>query len=63
MAWSDLLAAFALYLVIEGLLPFVSPRGWKQSIELIAQLSDRQLRVFGLVSMVAGAVLLAVVRS
>jgi uncharacterized protein YjeT (DUF2065 family) len=62
MDWNDLLAAFALYLVIEGLLPFIHPRGWKQSIELMAKLHDRQLRIFGLVSMVAGAVLLAMVR-
>jgi uncharacterized protein len=63
MEWTDLLAAFALYLVIEGILPFAAPRSWKQSLELIAQLSDRQLRIFGLVSMIAGVVLLAVVRS
>lgn len=63
MEWTDLFAALALYLIIEGLLPFVNPRGWKQSIELIAQLSNRQLRIFGLVSMLAGAVLLAAVRS
>jgi uncharacterized protein len=63
MEWTDLLAAFALYLVIEGLVPFASPRGWKQSIELIAKLTDRQLRIFGLISMIAGVVLLAVIRS
>lgn len=63
MEWSDFLAAFALYLVIEGILPFVSPRSWKQSIEMIAKLSERQLRIFGLISMVAGVMLLAVVRS
>jgi len=63
MAWSDLLAAFALYLVIEGIMPFASPRGWKQSIEMIAQLSDRQLRVIGLLSMIAGVILLAATRS
>lgn len=63
MAWSDLLAAFALYLVIEGIMPFASPRGWKQSIELIAQLSDRQLRIIGLLSMLAGVILLAAIRS
>jgi len=62
MNWSDLLAAFALYLVIEGLLPFISPRNWKQSVELVAQLADRQLRIFGLISMLAGVVLLAFVR-
>ncbi len=62
MNWSDLLAAFALYLVIEGLMPFISPRNWKQSVELVAQLGDRQLRIFGLISMLAGVVLLAFVR-
>ena len=61
MDWNDLFAAFALYLVIEGVLPFANPSGWKQSIELIAQLSDRQLRVFGLVSMIAGVVLLVAI--
>lgn len=62
MDWSDLAAAFALYLVIEGLLPFVSPRGWKNSVAMIAQMNDRQLRIFGLISMVAGVLLLAIVR-
>ena len=62
MDWSDLAAAFALYLVIEGVLPFISPRGWKNSVAMIAQLNDRQLRIFGLISMVAGLVLLALVR-
>ena len=62
MEWSDLLAAFALYLIIEGLLPFMSPRGWKQSMEMIAQLSNRQLRIIGFVCMVVGVLLLAAVR-
>ena len=62
MNWGDLLAAFALYLVIEGLLPFVSPGNWKQSVAMIAQLSDKQLRIFGLVSMLVGLMLLAFVR-
>jgi uncharacterized protein YjeT (DUF2065 family) len=62
MDWNDLFAAFALYLVIEGLLPFLNPQGWRQSIELIAKLNDRQLRIFGLVSMIAGVFMLAVIR-
>ena len=62
MEWNDLLAAFALYLVLEGLLPFISPRGWKQALGQLLQLSDRQMRIFGLVSMLAGLVLLAAVR-
>jgi len=63
MEWSDLLAAFALYLVIEGLLPFVSPRTWKQSLEQITKLNDNQLRMIGLASILAGLVLLAIVRT
>jgi len=30
MNWSDLLGAFALYLVLEGILPFVSPQAMKR---------------------------------
>lgn len=62
MNWNDLLAAFALYLVIEGLLPFVSPDNWRRSLAMIAQLGDNQLRLFGLGSMLAGLILLLLVR-
>ena len=62
MDWNDLLAAFALYLVLEGLLPFVSPRSWQEAVSMLASMSEKQLRVFGLVSMCAGLLLLAVVR-
>ena len=48
MQWADLFAALALYLVIEGLLPFASPSGWRRSLEMLSRLSDAQLRVFGL---------------
>lgn len=63
MDWSDLFAALALYLVIEGLLPFVSPGGWRRSLAQLAQLSDAQLRAFGLAVVLSGLVLLVVVRS
>lgn len=62
MAWSDLLAAFALYLVIEGLLPFASPDTWRKSLSLIGQLEDGQLRAFGLGIVIIGLVLLFLVR-
>lgn len=62
MNWGDLLAAFALYLVIEGILPFISPGGWKQSVAMIANLSDSQLRWMGFASMLAGILLLAAIR-
>jgi hypothetical protein len=62
MQWSDLWAAFALYLVLEGLLPFASPRRWREALVAIAELDDGSIRRVGLVSMVAGLALLYFVR-
>ena len=47
--------AMALVLVIEGLFPFVSPGGWRRMFSQILQLSDGQIRFFGLLSILAGA--------
>jgi uncharacterized protein YjeT (DUF2065 family) len=62
MQWNDLFAALALYLVIEGLLPFASPAGWRRSLATISQLSNGQLRAFGLAAILAGLLLLVLVR-
>jgi uncharacterized protein YjeT (DUF2065 family) len=62
MDWSDLWAAFALYLVLEGLMPFARPGAMKRALAQLSQLDERTLRIVGLVSMIAGAVLLYVVR-
>jgi uncharacterized protein YjeT (DUF2065 family) len=62
MNWSDLSAAIALYLVLEGLLPFASPSRWRLSLAMLSRLSDAQLRVFGLSLIVVGLVLLVLVR-
>ena len=62
MHWNDLWAAFALYLVIEGLMPFANPGALKQTLLEVARLDDRTLRIIGLASMVAGAFLLYLVR-
>ncbi len=62
MEWNDLWAAFALYLVLEGLMPFANPSGMKRALAQLAQLDERTLRIAGLVSMIAGAVLLYFVR-
>ena len=63
MNWTDLLAAFALYLVLEGILPFLSPQTMKRFMLTMANFGDQQLRIWGLLSMVAGLVLLYVARS
>jgi uncharacterized protein YjeT (DUF2065 family) len=61
--WHDFLAALALVLVIEGIVPFVNPKGLRQTMLLITRIEDRQLRVAGGASMILGLVLLYFVRS
>lgn len=53
-----LLSALALMLVVEGLLPFLSPGAWRQVFQRALQLSDGQLRFLGLTSMLLGLVAL-----
>jgi uncharacterized protein YjeT (DUF2065 family) len=62
MSWADLFAALALYLVLEGVLPFLNPQAMKRVLTTTATLSDRQLRLWGLASMGAGVLLLYLVR-
>ena len=50
----SLWAAFALVLVVEGLLPFLAPRVWRDSFRRLVLLTDGQLRFIGLVSIVIG---------
>ena len=57
-----LLGALALMLVLEGLFPFLNPAAWRRLFTRITQLSDGQIRFFGLSSMVIGLVLLLVWR-
>ena len=62
MYWTEILTAVALLLVIEGILPFVGPHRYKRLVAQLAELSDNQLRAVGLGSMLAGLLLLFVVR-
>lgn len=59
---STLLLAFALMLVIEGLLPFLAPRVWRETFRRVTEMSDGQIRFIGLSSMLVGVVLLTVSR-
>ena len=56
--WDLLLSAFALMLVLEGLLPFCSPSAWRSLFERATLMSDGQIRFVGLSSMLAGVVTL-----
>jgi uncharacterized protein YjeT (DUF2065 family) len=60
--WHELLVAVALLLVIEGVLPFLNPVALRKTLLQVAQLNDRTLRFAGLTSMVAGCLLLYLVR-
>jgi uncharacterized protein len=57
-----LLLALALMLVIEGLLPFVAPRIWRETFRRVTELSDGQIRFLGLSSLMIGAILLTILR-
>ena len=56
------LMALALMLVIEGLLPFLAPKVWRETFRRIIGFSDGQIRFFGLTSMLVGLLLLLLSR-
>lgn len=58
ISWQDLGAALALVLILEGMLPFLSPERWRRMLETIRALNDGQLRNMGLVLISIGALLL-----
>ena len=58
--WDMLLGAAALVLVIEGLLPFLSPKAWREVFAQAEKMSDGQIRFIGLSSMLMGLLLLTV---
>lgn len=60
--WQELGVALSLVLVIEGILPFLYPKRWKELAILAAQVDERTMRVMGFSSMVLGVVLLTLIR-
>ena len=59
---SDLFAALALFLVLEGMAPFLNPRGMKRALTRLLDVGDRELRIAGLGSMLVGLGILFLVR-
>ncbi len=57
--WSSLGLAFAMMLVLEGLLPLVAPASWREMFRRVSELRDGQIRFFGLVSVAVGLTLVA----
>jgi uncharacterized protein len=56
--WHDLFAAAALILLMEGIMPFLSPKNWRNTMLKLASGSDKAIRVMGLVSMLLGTIII-----
>jgi uncharacterized protein YjeT (DUF2065 family) len=59
--WQELFVALALVLIIEGIFPFLNPRGLRKTLAVMSQLSDGQLRTVGAISMLLGLITLYIV--
>lgn len=62
MNWNDLLAALALVLVIEGILPFMNPARYKSTMMQMGEFPEKTIRAIGFGSMFAGILFLYLVR-
>ncbi len=58
-----LFAAVGIAVLLEGIMPFVSPRLFRRSVASMLQVSDRGLRVVGLTAIIAGVVLVCLVNA
>ena len=59
--WEWLVSAFALVLVLEGIMPFVAPEQWRLLLMRLAKYEYRQIRFFGLAMMLVGLLILYVI--
>ncbi|MDX1589251.1 MAG: DUF2065 domain-containing protein [Oleiphilaceae bacterium] len=60
--WQQLLVALGLVLIIEGMLPFLAPQRWQALIATLAAMDPRSIRIAGLASMLAGLLIVMLVR-
>ncbi len=59
--WENFLSAIALMLILEGMLPFLSPQTWRDAFRRLMEINDNQIRFIGLTSMLAGLLVLFIV--
>lgn len=59
--WETFLIAVALMLILEGMLPFLSPQTWREAFRKLIEINDNQIRFIGLTSMLIGLMLLLIV--
>jgi uncharacterized protein len=59
---STFLIAFGLMLVLEGAMPLIAPKLWRDTFKRLTNMADGQIRFLGLLSAGSGLVMLAVFR-
>lgn len=59
--WQEIGIALCLVLVLEGIVPFIQPAGWRRAISYISRIDDGSMRLLGLLSMVAGTIMLYII--
>jgi uncharacterized protein YjeT (DUF2065 family) len=59
--WEIVLMAIALMLVLEGMMPFLSPKIWREAFRKMIEMDDGQIRFMGLTTMLIGLLLLFIV--
>ena len=60
--WHDFGVALCLVLVIEGIVPFLYPRRWRETVMMLSEVDDKTMRLVGLISMLLGTGLLYLIR-
>lgn len=60
--WKELFIAFALLLVIEGIMPFINPNAWRKALEATSKLNNKTVRLIGFLSMMSGVILLYLIQ-
>ena len=60
--WSEVLLAFGLLMVVEVILPFLSPRRFRQALLNFAAIEDRGMRIIGLICLVGGMLIVQAVK-
>jgi len=58
MTMDDLLKVLGLVLIVEALMPFISPRLYRQTAAQLSLMADRQIRLVGLALLVGGTLLI-----
>jgi len=60
--WNELLVAFGLMLILEGMMPFLYPNRWKALVRKLAEIETQTMRMMGFMSMLIGLILLYWIR-